>query len=99
MLDVLIPLTPFAAFGMESTMKLAVGRFVGSLLLLWSIAVAGMGAFVYPNERWNTMPEDVDRHHERLWDLRDTQIRRVFEAERSPQNYDLFERGAIAKDP
>jgi hypothetical protein len=99
MLDVLIPLTPFAAFGMESTMKLAVGRLVGSLLLLWSIAVAGMGAFVYPNERWNTMPEDVDRHHERLWDLRDTQIRRVFQAERSPQNFDLFERGAIAKDP
>jgi hypothetical protein len=88
MLDVLPLLVPMAI--------VAMGRIQGrrlSLLatasLTWSIGIAALGAFVHPHERWNTLPADVDRHHERLWDWSDMQIRRCLTAGLSPQNYSL----------
>jgi hypothetical protein len=40
-----------------------------------SIAVQAIGAFYYPSS-WNVKPENVDLHHERLWDWRDTEVTR-----------------------
>jgi hypothetical protein len=69
------------------------------VLLAWSVAVAAAGAFVYPNDAWNTSPAEVDRAHHRLWDIRDSQIRRVFASAPSPQNFDLFSAEAVRKGP
>jgi hypothetical protein len=43
--------------------------------VVFSIAVQTVGAFCYPST-WNSKPVNVDIHHERLWDWRDTEIRR-----------------------
>jgi hypothetical protein len=43
--------------------------------IAWSIAVAATGAYCYPST-WNYYPADVDQHHERLWDWRDTELSR-----------------------
>jgi hypothetical protein len=65
--------------------------------LAWSTAVAATGAFVYPHEAWNTDPVDVDRYHERLWSIADSQIPRCWEAGASPQNFSLFDRAAVRR--
>lgn len=92
MLDVLPLLVPLAAGGIGAhRVRLPVAA-IGALALAWSMAVAGTGAFVFPNERWNLDPADVDRHHERLWDWSDMQILRCWERGPSPQNYSLFGR-------
>lgn len=87
MLDVLPFLVPVAAVETHALSRVHVTGL--ALALTWSAAVAGLGAFVFPNERWNLMPEDVDRHHERLWDWSDTQIHRAWRAGPSPQNFSL----------
>jgi hypothetical protein len=48
---------------------------LSSLAIAWSIGVHGIGAFCYPSS-WNQLPENVDQHHERLWDWRDTELSR-----------------------
>jgi hypothetical protein len=58
--------------------------------LVWSVAVAAIGAFCYPNDRWNSAPTDIDRDHARLWAVPDNQIVRCWRAGASPQNYSLF---------
>jgi hypothetical protein len=45
------------------------------LTIAFSIGVHGIGAFCYPST-WNQLPANVDRHHERLWDWRDTELSR-----------------------
>jgi hypothetical protein len=87
MLDVLPLLIPIAAVGATSVSRAAI--VVLTLAFAWSAAVAMIGAFVFPNERWNLVPEDVDRHHERLWDWSDMQIQRAWRAGPSPQNFSL----------
>jgi hypothetical protein len=88
MLDVLPFCVPLAAaIGTRQIPRAA--RAGLALALTWSVAVAGLGAFVFPNERWNLMPEDVDRHHERLWDWTDMQMLRTWHAGPSPQNFSL----------
>ena len=87
MLDVLPLLIPIAAVGAASVSRAAI--VVLTLAFAWSAAVAMLGAFVFPNERWNLVPEDVDRHHERLWDWSDMQIQRAWRAGPSPQNFSL----------
>ena len=62
-----------------------------------SVLVAGAGAFIYPNEKWNTDPDEVDLHHERLWQLRDSQIQRTIASRPSPQNFDLFTRDSVRR--
>lgn len=92
MLDVLPFLVPSAAVGLARLRIRSLGGVCAVLALAWSIAVAGLGAYVYPAELWNTSPADVDRFHERLWDWRDTQIRRTFETPLNPRNFMFFER-------
>lgn len=94
MLDVLPLIAPLAAVGLARIR----GPVVTSLAvaaLAWSIVVAGTGAFYFPNDRWNTDPANVDRHHERLWDWADPQIVRCWQRGPSPQNFGLFTRAAF----
>jgi hypothetical protein len=64
------------AFGLEWTM--AHSRALTALSVL-SIAVAigvqAIGALCYPST-WNQLPANVDLHHERLWNWRDTELSR-----------------------
>jgi hypothetical protein len=69
------------------------------IALAWSVAAAAIGAFAYPHEQWNTSPADVDRHHQRLWEWRDPQILRCWQAGPSPQNFSLFDRSLIRARP
>jgi hypothetical protein len=94
MLDLLVPLAPFIAFGAEMTVRRPLGRGLAALVLGWSVAVAATGAFVYPNDRWNDEPVNVDVNHDRLWDWRDSQILRCWGSGLSPHNFDLFREGA-----
>jgi hypothetical protein len=94
MLDVLPLLVPAAALGMQA-LRGWPRLSLGYAALAWSIAVAMLGAFTYPHERWNSDPLDVDRTHERLWSWSDTQIARCAHAGPSPQNFTLFTRAAI----
>jgi hypothetical protein len=48
---------------------------ISALTIGFSIAVQLIGAFCYPSS-WNLEPRDVDTHHERLWDWRDTELSR-----------------------
>jgi hypothetical protein len=48
---------------------------VAGLSIVYSIAVQSIGAFCYPST-WNQKPANVDLHHERLWDWRDSELRR-----------------------
>jgi hypothetical protein len=98
LLDILVPAAPFLAIGVDRVLALGTGRAVAAVLLIASVAIAAAGAFVYPNERWNTEPADVDRHHDRLWNVTDSQIRRTFGSAASPQNFDLFTRHARRRD-
>lgn len=92
MLDMLPLLVPLSAVGIGTTPSPRAVSIAAVLMLTWSMAVAATGAFVFPNERWNLNPEDVDRHHERLWDWSDMQIVRCWHSGPSPQNFSLFER-------
>ena len=94
MLDALPLLAVLAAAGVSDRRfpRFAVSGMV--LALAWSVAVSAGGAFVFPNERWNLHPADVDRHHGRLWDWSDVQIVRAWRSAPSPQNFSLFVREA-----
>jgi len=98
LLDALVPLAPAAARGMIWVDRAAWRQAAASAALVWSVAVAAIGAFCYPNDGWNTHPLDVDRYHARLWDWRDSQIVRAWQHGPSPQNFDLFDRSAVRRD-
>lgn len=98
LMDVLVPLAPFGAAGAAAAAAWRPARWAALTALAWSIGVASLGAFVYPHERWNTDPLDVDRHHFRLWDWRDSQISRALRTRPSPQNFNLFNRTAVRRD-
>jgi hypothetical protein len=91
MLDVLPLLVPLAAGGIGAAPLPRPAIVLGAAALAWSVLVAGTGAFVFPNERWNIDPRDVDRHHARLWDWSDLQVVRCWTRGPSPQNFSLFE--------
>jgi hypothetical protein len=74
-----------------------VWRAAACATLAWSMAIAATGAFVYPHDAWNSDPDDVDTHHERLWALWDAQIQRCWKAGLSPQNFALFDRAAVRR--
>ena len=94
MLDILPLLVPSAAIGMEALRTPTRGA-LAFVALAWSVAVAALGAFNYPHERWNSDPVDVDIAHDRLWNVSDTQIRRAWLAGPSPQNFNLFTPEAV----
>jgi hypothetical protein len=48
---------------------------LAALAILVAIAVQGLGSYWYPTD-WNLRPTNVDIHHERLWDWRDTELSR-----------------------
>ena len=89
MLDVLPLLVPAAAFGL-ATLRTRPRRALAVAALAWSVGVSVLGAFTYPNERWNSDPVDVDVAHDRLWNVSDSQILRAWRAAPSPQNYSLL---------
>ena len=94
LLDVLPLLVPAAALGMDS-LRGSLRTTMATAALAWSVAVAAIGAFNYPQDRWNSEPLDVDRHHERLWDWSDTQILRAWHAGLNSQNFTLFTRDSV----
>jgi hypothetical protein len=96
-LDLLVPLTPAAAFGVEAALSQLWSRWFSAGLLAWSVVVAATGAFWYPNDLWNTHPRSVDTHHERLWEWRDMQIVRAWKRGPSPQNFALFDRASLRR--
>lgn len=99
LLDLLPALVPLGAAGMQTILPRPGLRVAAAVCLAWSVAVAATGAFVYPADRWNTDPADVDRHHARLWQWRESQIIRAFRSEWSPQNFTLFSRSAFRRAP
>jgi hypothetical protein len=96
-MDLIAPLAPAIAVGLQRASGVAWARIAVGLLLVWSFVVAAAGAFVYPNDAWNTSPAEVDRAHHRLWEVRDSQILRVFRSGASPQNFDLFSAEAVRR--
>jgi hypothetical protein len=88
-LDVLPLLVPACAAGLPAVLARRWSAAAATLALLWSVAVAAAGAFVYPAELWNQEPADVDRAHERLWEWRDSQIPRAWRAGLNPRNFHL----------
>ena len=94
MLDILPLLVPLAVVA-STTFTGWLAPSVAALLLVCSVAITGLGAVCYPHGRWNSDPVDVDRAHERLWDWRDNQIVRTWQAGPSPQNFTLFTRDAV----
>jgi hypothetical protein len=97
MLDLLVPLTPAAALGTEAALARSWSRSLAGVALAWSLVVSATGAFIYPNDQWNTSPTSVDTHHARLWDWQDPQIVRAWRRGLSPQNFDLFTRAAFRR--
>jgi hypothetical protein len=64
------------AFGLEELRARSRLLFTLSAVpVLLAIGVQAVGAFCYPST-WNLSPADVDLHHERLWDWRDTELSR-----------------------
>ena len=94
MLDILPLLVPLAIAALARRHS-RIWRVAAVAAFAWSVVVAATGAFVYPNDRWNTDPTDVDTHHERLWSVSDAQIARCWKAGLSPQNFALFDRAAV----
>lgn len=94
-LDALPTLIPLASTGLLAVVARTPLIFAGLAALTWSVAVAATGAFEYPAGQWNSLPLDVDRHHERLWDWSDPQVLRCWRAGPSPQNFALFSRAAF----
>jgi len=95
LLDVVPLLLPAAAMGAARIASGGRGvRLCAAAALAWSIVAAGTGAFCYPRDEWNTDPASVDQFHERLWDVRDSQIARCWARGLSPQNWTLTTRQA-----
>jgi hypothetical protein len=41
----------------------------------WAVGLQALGAFCYPSS-WNLTPQNVDTHHDRLWDWSDSEVSR-----------------------
>jgi hypothetical protein len=94
-LDLLPALLPAAAIGASRIAASGLPvRTLAAAALAWSIVTSATGAFCYPHDAWNTDPISVDQYHERLWEVRDSQIPRCWERGVSPQNFALFDRAA-----
>jgi hypothetical protein len=57
-----------------------------------SLWIQTVGAFYYPQGDWDALPVEVDRNPQRLWDWKDNQIRRSWQAgaARPSLFYELF---------
>jgi hypothetical protein len=63
----------FGLEGMPANARALVA--VLALTIVFSIGVQAIGAFCFPST-WNLLPLNVDLHHQRLWDWRDTELSR-----------------------
>jgi hypothetical protein len=95
LLDALPMVVPFAAAGTAVIWRRPLLRLLAIPLLVWSIGVSAVGAFCYSATMWNADPEDVDQHHERLWDWRDFEITTCADAGLHADNFTLFDRRAF----
>lgn len=86
-LDLLPVLVPAGALGWLAIADARVARIMTAAALAWSLLVSGTGAWCYPNEQWNTFPDNVDVRHERLWQWSDPQFVRCWRSGASPQNW------------
>lgn len=59
-------------------------RIAATLAVLVAVWVQVIGAFFYPRGWWDALPTNVDVDTARLWDWKDTQIHRTWEAGPSP---------------
>ena len=74
--DVIPLLAVLLAFGLDWAAARSRGLFVLFLITIaLAMGVQMIGAFCYPSS-WNLEPVNVDTHHERLWDWRDTELTR-----------------------
>ena len=74
--DVMPLLAVLLAFGMDRAAARSRALFALFLVAIaLAMGVQMIGAFCYPST-WNFEPENVDTHHERLWDWRDTELSR-----------------------
>src|SRR5689334_5075354 len=96
LLDTLPLAVPLASVALHATMR-RLPKMLAVAALAWSILVAATGAFCYPQDQWNIDPLDVDRHHERLWSISDTQIARCWQRGLSPQNFRLFGSASVRR--
>jgi hypothetical protein len=94
-IDLLPLLVPLAAAGVATLVRTRIGAAAGAIALAWSILIAATGAWCYPADGWNTDPESVDQHHERLWDWKDPQWLRCWKRGASPQNFSFLEPDAF----
>jgi hypothetical protein len=64
------------AFGLRWSLERcrAAGMILAATILI-SVGLQAIGAFCYPSS-WNVLPANVDTHHGRLWDWRDTELSR-----------------------
>ena len=74
--DVIPLLAILLAFGLDwASLKCRSMAWLFLVSIVLAIGVQFVGAFCFPSN-WNLEPEDVDTHHERLWDWRDTELAR-----------------------
>jgi hypothetical protein len=74
--DVIPLLAILLAFGLDwASLKYRSMAWLFLVSIVLAIGVQFVGAFCFPSN-WNLEPEDVDTHHERLWDWRDTELTR-----------------------
>jgi hypothetical protein len=97
MLDVLPLLVPLAGAGFPVIARRRAVAALASICLVWSVAAAALGAFVYPHEFWNLDP-NIDTAHRRLWDWRDSQLMRAARTPWNPENFVLFSRASFRAD-
>jgi hypothetical protein len=98
LLDLLVFLTPPAVIALDTLLRPRWAQALCVLALLWSVVAAGTGAFFKDN--WNTSPADVDKHHERLWDWRDSEIPRAWSLGLDhDQNFGLFHLTTVRRLP
>jgi len=88
--DLLPLLVPVASAAVPGIARSRLTKIACSVAFAWSVLMAATGAFVYPAERWNTDPTEIDRDHARLWDWSDPQFVRCWRRGFSPENFNLF---------
>lgn len=97
MIDLLPLGVPLAAAGVAWLTTRPVRAWVGGGLLAWSVGLAATGAWCYPQDNWNTDPNEIDRNHVRLWDWRDPQFVRCWTRGLSPQNFAFIDPAAFTR--
>jgi len=98
LLDFLVFLTPPAAVALDVIVGARWAQALCLIALAWSIVASGTGAFFKDN--WNTSPADVDKHHERLWDWRDSEVPRAWSLGLDrDQNFQLFDWATVRQLP